>query len=260
MRFLLLVTSVILATNFLYAADDAPEGSGAKLIQVQTAIDNASRAIDTANAGKEAIQIQIKALSDKVDKSGCSRRGDCTTSASISPAEAVRIGKEIEKWELEIEKVDKSVASLNKSIMSLNQTRDGLAKDAVAPTIQRVKRSEDSIDTLRKQIKVNYEGVVLNTKLNKLNDDHADIKSQLNVIEKEMDNSKTGIYLQDKIGALLNSRLFCNAVQNKCLDKAKYVIEREGLKEIFPDITDDNSRSGKDQRERTYDKKTNTTN
>ncbi len=255
MRFLLLVTSVLLATNFLYAADDKQEGSAAKLIEVQTGIDNANRAIATANAGKEAIQLQIKAVAEKIDKSGCSRRGDCTTSAIISPADAVRMGKDIQKWELEIEQVEKSVASLNKSIMTLNQTRDGLAKAAVAPTVQRVTRNEQSIDMLKKQIMVNYEGVVLNTKLNKLNDDHADIKSQLNVIEKEMDNSKTGLYLQDKIGALLNSRLFCNAVKNKCLDTAKYVIEREGLKEIFPDISDDNSRSGKEQRDRTYDKK-----
>ena len=98
-----------------------------------------------------------------------------------------------------------------------------------------------------------YEDVVINTKLSNLKLSAVNIKAQLDAIDQEMDRSKTGVYLQDKIGALLNSHLFCDAVNKHCIAPSKFVVDQENMKEIFPDISASNARSGADQRKRTFE-------
>ncbi|MEZ0391471.1 MAG: hypothetical protein ACAH59_04600 [Pseudobdellovibrionaceae bacterium] len=65
----------------------------------------------------------------------------------------------------------------------------------------------------------------------------ADIKDQqilAGKIENQIDREATGIYLQNKIYALLNSQVICSATA-RCGTKEKMVIDKNRMKEIFPD-------------------------
>lgn len=73
---------------------------------------------------------------------------------------------------------------------------------------------------------------------------HYDIGAQLDEFERLVDKSSLGVYLQDKIGLLLSSNAICNASQ-RCKTGERKELDKSYLKEVFPEMNDENSRSGK---------------
>ena len=259
MRFLLISASLLFATHYSFAADDDVATSTSKMASIQTTMDKITTALDGATKGKVELNNQITAMRKKMADAHCDITGNCRNNATMSPADAVAMGKKMSDLNDQIDSIDKSVTSMNASMLSLTNSKEIVSKEVNTLTPKRLNTTEVNLANLNKKMGLVYEGVVINTKLTDLKWSQADLKSNLDIIEKEMDNSKTGVYLQDKLGALLNSHLFCDAVNKHCIAPSKFVVDRDNMKEIFPDVTESNARSGADQRSRTYDKKSKTT-
>jgi hypothetical protein len=165
-----------------------------------------------------------------------------------------KLTKEIEESEA---KIDKQHAEYKRKAANL-QFQAETQKLQVFDKEESFKELKKNVEEINKTAEHAIKTAVLDSRFSDLKFKYAKIGQTLDVLESRVDQTLMGIYFQDKIGALLNSKVFCEAVNQECLspkDK-KHVIQIDSLKEIFPNITDQNSRSCAEQRSRTFDKAT----
>lgn len=78
-----------------------------------------------------------------------------------------------------------------------------------------------------------------------------ELEAALVELEGNIDRTAAGLYLQDKIGQLVNSNLFCRA-SNRCEIKGPTKVEDQYLREVFPGYSPGrNARSGRGYYNRT---------
>lgn len=135
------------------------------------------------------------------------------------------------------------------TLLSLQERKDSHQRD-----IDRLESTVDDylneMNDLRRQIgsrtdefqnlghlrDVQIRGLSVLVGLRDVTDDLDSIDETLNDIERVYDRGLLGIYLQDKIGQLLNSRVMCKAY-SKCLNRGDEISSREISRELFSEET-----------------------
>jgi hypothetical protein len=115
----------------------------------------------------------------------------------------------------------------------------------VADLDRRIVEINRNINIADSEARVNHmiESQGIRLDISQLNNEIADQKLKWTQFENKVDREATGIYMQNKILGLLNSQVMCKATA-RCLTKEKQVVDKEGLKEIFPQMDSSNVLNG----------------
>jgi hypothetical protein len=105
----------------------------------------------------------------------------------------------------------------------------------VSQKITDEKKSNDLSDLQKKYVKLDRQLVSSNLLLNfgQLQNKLDHTKDTLNAIESKFDQAVLGVYLQKKIGEVLNSKAMCTSIAS-CAKTGKASANANALREIFP--------------------------
>lgn len=185
------------------------------------------------------------------------RAADSASLAQIRKFQESRdaYAKKIADFDKEITALEKSIAQckqcpqeaiveMQRVINVKNNEVEALRKGLVYADSQiaNFQRSLDSRNEVEK-IAMTTDALTLRMDVSGQRIQVAEQQNRITKAEADVDRMGTGIYVQNKILALLNSQVICSAAA-RCATKEKVVIDKNRLKEIFPAMDPDNVLDG----------------
>jgi hypothetical protein len=258
MRYFMASLFCLVLFSHVQADDKVPtfEEQKAQILNLVNQQKDAQKKLDEARTQQKTLQ--QKATDFKKSIEGCSvaETGQAIYSAGspcrkFSPDQVIGIQKQIEATNKEITDIEPRITGMDAGVKNLTDQMQRiydsrLAKDGQDPaSLRKVDQIQNSLLGLVSGSHLVYK------KFSDLKVGQAELGATLDRIQTIYDQSTLGVYLQNKIGALMNSHLFCDAVKNRCGSKEPYPIGPDKLKEIFPEASEANARTGQQMWDRT---------
>ncbi|MCH2535266.1 MAG: hypothetical protein MK008_12550 [Bdellovibrionales bacterium] len=199
---------VLIFSTALFAQDKTYEQLKAEEINLKNEIAQVKESVQLLETEIEDSKKEIKAESHFDD-------------ASVAAMRRLNLNRLNSRKKANQEKVEQLQAKLEGLNIHIERKRTAVLADKAAAGVQK----------LTELVQIN--GIDIN--VSQLMSETNNIDLMLDEIEREMEMNAVGLYVQDKIGQLLNSQVIC-AARKRCLTKGKDEIKASTIqKELFPD-------------------------
>lgn len=160
---------------------------------------------------------------------------------------------DIQKLNGEIEKMQADLIRQNSNLTGEQEAFDAAktALNALEPFRSQSKQEKDVANTrmvIHNQtqsilgLQDDFKKLKTTMKVGESLGDLKDLELEISALESKYDKGPLGIYMQEKIGQLLNSKVFCKTARKRCGVAEPFPISPEEIKtEIFPEVQNHSS-------------------